>query len=199
MRPKCLMCPSGACDRPAHLSDRSCRAAIPASPEARRTARSPEHTGAISFSAKKEKITHVTGEFGGPGERPARSRSPDEARDLLRDIVSRRTRTLGASHEDTLNGKLTLAGTLRGSPRPAGRPGRDEVPPRRHRRRDLAPGRRAAGIPQHARSTSSAGRRTHPDAGPAAAMTADGAGRIPVVAQGRSTSGMMVSGLKITL
>lgn len=41
---------------------------------------------------------------------------PDEARDLLRDIVSRRTRTLGASHEDTSSGKLTLAGTLRGSP-----------------------------------------------------------------------------------
>ncbi|MGW3951621.1 tetratricopeptide repeat protein [Streptomyces sp. NPDC004752] len=40
----------------------------------------------------------------------------EEAEGLMRDTVARRTRTLGATHSDTLSSRNTLAGTLRGSP-----------------------------------------------------------------------------------
>ncbi|MDF3291851.1 tetratricopeptide repeat protein [Streptomyces silvisoli] len=40
----------------------------------------------------------------------------EEAEGLMRDTVARRTRTLGATHPDTLSSRNTLAGTLRGSP-----------------------------------------------------------------------------------
>ncbi|MDI2130509.1 tetratricopeptide repeat protein [Yinghuangia seranimata] len=40
----------------------------------------------------------------------------EEAEGLMRDTVARRTRTLGATHPDTLNSRNTLAGALRGSP-----------------------------------------------------------------------------------
>jgi tetratricopeptide (TPR) repeat protein len=40
----------------------------------------------------------------------------DEAERLMRDTVARSTRTLGATHPDTLSSRNVLAGTLRGSP-----------------------------------------------------------------------------------
>ncbi|MER6526467.1 tetratricopeptide repeat protein [Streptomyces sp. NPDC001508] len=40
----------------------------------------------------------------------------EEAEGLMRDTVARRTRTLGATHPDTLSSRNTLAGTLRDSP-----------------------------------------------------------------------------------
>ncbi|MFE9610768.1 tetratricopeptide repeat protein [Streptomyces sp. NPDC006012] len=40
----------------------------------------------------------------------------EEAEGLMRDTVARRTRTLGATHPDTLSSRNTLAGALRGSP-----------------------------------------------------------------------------------
>ncbi|MDI6104087.1 tetratricopeptide repeat protein [Actinoplanes sp. NEAU-A12] len=40
----------------------------------------------------------------------------DEAEGLLRDTVARRTRTLGATHVDTVTSRNALAGTLRGTP-----------------------------------------------------------------------------------
>jgi tetratricopeptide (TPR) repeat protein len=41
---------------------------------------------------------------------------PDEAEGLLRDTVARNIRVLGAAHRETVRSRITLAGTLRGSP-----------------------------------------------------------------------------------